>query len=247
MLTFRIDRPTSRDELFARMNPGDMSAFDFSDRSIVLLVSKSDQKMLAAVSADASCPAGSIRLSRVFRVQLQTFLGDPLDVSGYGNAVPAESVTYSAVKETTAILTPNSDCRGLLCRLPFSHFPVTLGSRVAVYAFRHCFEFEATSLLPEGSPVIVTSADQVQLAAHPIGGGRTAGFDVLSLDDFGGYARQVSLIRSVLEAHLRGDATRSILIAAPSGCGKTFLSAVLPAGTPLAFVAVNLAAAALFD
>jgi hypothetical protein len=108
MLSLRIDRPASRDELFARMNPVDMSKFDFSERPIVLLVSKSDQKLLAAVSANSSCPAGSIRLSRVFRVQLEIFLGESLEVSRYGNAVPA-----------TGILAPNSDCLEILRRVRF--------------------------------------------------------------------------------------------------------------------------------
>jgi hypothetical protein len=114
-----------------------------------------------------------------------------------------------------------------------------LGSRLPVYAFQYCFEFEATSLLPEGSPVIVTSDDEVQRAPRPIDCGRTAGFDVPSLDDFGGYPQHVLVIRSVLEAHLRGDGTLSLLVTAPSGCGKTLLSTALAGETPLAFITIS--------
>jgi hypothetical protein len=141
MSVLRIDRTTDRGDLFTRLNPVDFSKLELTDDSIILLISQSDEKRLAAVKSDNSCPPGSIQLSHLLRVQLKAHSGDPMSVSLYSNLDIATSVTFTPIKETISFLTPQSNLQEIINKLHFQHFPVTLGSSLSVFAFQHCFEF----------------------------------------------------------------------------------------------------------
>lgn len=218
-----VDRSQNRDDLRAFLNPSKMKELSLIEGAVVKIASKARKFILVAVySKGTDCPMTSIYLNTIYRRQLLCKLGDSVQVEPFPNCQVAESVVFAPVSDTVSSVTGSYSDILMNASYNFKNIPVWKDMVIPVYALHHVFEFRVVSCSPVVA-VIIENKEAISCLEKPVERTNNVKYTSISYDDWGGYTQQLRQIRQCIE---RFNAT-SILLVAPSGCGKTYLSKII--------------------
>ena len=213
-----VDRHCSTTDLHVLLSPSTMSALGVTDGGIVKIAAR--RFILASVSSrDLGGNDQRIFIPRIFRVALKCALGETVTVSAFTMCKPADQVILAPVSETCEHI--KGDFMSLIREsgYDFTNIPLWKDMIIPVCACQHLFEFRVVSAAPI-SAVVVQNPNVIVCESVHVERGNAPGYEGVSYDDVGGIDDQLLLIRR----HVESLRTVSVLITAPSGCGKTYLS-----------------------
>ena len=216
------DRYSSTTDLHVLLSPATMSSLGVVENGIVKIAAR--RFILASVSSRQVPAEGEQRIfiPRIFRIALKCALGETVTVSAFNMCKPADQVVLAPVAETTENI--KGDFMSLVREsgYDFTNIPLWKDMVIPVYACQHLFEFRVIAAAPI-SAVVVQNPNVITCDSKRVERGSAPGYSGVSYDDVGGIDEQIMVIRR----HVESLRTATILITAPSGCGKTYLSRVI--------------------
>jgi AAA+ superfamily predicted ATPase len=242
-----IDHSPDPLDFTAYLHPTKMSALGISDGSFVRV--RSSPSVDAFVCAKGSpnlVSASSIRLNRCFLVNLNSYLGQMVQVEPAG-CPPANKVVLAPVQNTLAGLSASVSELVGLAKLPFGRLAVQPKFVLAIYVLNRVVELQVVECVP-ATPVAIPRREVLTFSEKPVARRLPRRFDSIFYDDIAGLSSQIESLRFLIEIPLIQPAIhrslgiklpRGILVTGGEGCGKTFLGKAIGNETPVEFIRIQ--------
>lgn len=241
MNCFIVDRVTNPYDLCVYIHQSKLTALQINEGEVVRIKTR-NKDIIAKVRAAkrATFPVSNIQLNRCLRQNLGTYLGQLVTVEPCPDCKPADKVLLNPIEDTVRGIAGNFFELIRSSEYNFLDLPLQPEMVIPIYALGHVFEFKVKNCSP--SPCVITSSvNNVQVNNQSVRRQKNSQFNVNCYDDIGGMKKIIKEIRRSIELPLLQPQIfqlfgisphRGILLVAPHGCGKTFLSSCIRNETP---------------
>ena len=245
-MQFIVDRVSDPYDLSVYIHQAKLTALSMNDGDTVKIRSRAKKDVIATVRAvkRSSFPVSNIQIGRCLRQNLGCYLGQIVIVESCKECRPADKVLLNPIEDTVSGLSGNFIDVIKSSKYNFADLPIKPDMIFPVYALGHVFEFKVSQCSPTNT-VMISNANNLQVNNTPVPRQNNhTDFKSPSYDDIGGMKKAIKDIRRSIELPLLQpqifqmiglEPHKGILIQAPHGCGKTFLSRCIRNETPVYF------------
>ncbi|OHT02811.1 hypothetical protein TRFO_29942 [Tritrichomonas foetus] len=242
-MQFIVDRVSDPYDLCVYIHHSKLTSLSINEGEIVRIRSRARKDVIATVRAAkrTTFPISNIQLGRCLRQNLCCYLGQIVLVEPFRECQPADKVLLNPIEDTIHNISGNFIDIIKSSKYNFIDLPIQPEMIIPIHALGHIFEFKVSHCSPT-SAVIISNVNNLQVNNHPVARPKGSHFQGHSYDDIGGMKKTIKDIRRSIELPLMQPQIfqmvgltphRGLLLVAPQGCGKTFLSTCIKNETPV--------------